>query len=509
MLLGSFLLALRGQNKKIYFVIILTLIIFLTLTPPIIEETPRFRYAYKSYGFADYIIRNDHIDPKVVWYHNWPGAFFSMSMLSKIINPENDLLFLMYFSFIIQIIYFFPVYTFLQLLFQDDDKKIWIGIWIFYILNFINQDYMSPQAFAYLYFLIILSVTVKLAKIGKNYDGMLNNISYKFVGVILISGIAITHMMTSTLVLSIIFFSALFSSSSSSKKILYKFTFLFIIIITAWVIYGAYVYLNWHLVDFIEKAYNLDSMFSQNLQRVSGSPSHLIISKLMIFTTFISIIFAALGITFSYFRKDKITSINTRILVMAGAILAIAPQSPYGGEMMMRIFLFMLPLLSFFIAQIFINSNLKIILILFLIIMSPLNVITHYGNEEYDYVSKAELKSYDFFYEKAANRNITGGYPIADYKFVEKFEFVDLKDLKWDGNEYTTKTGSKNNIMISRGDIEKFKIFANNEIYIEYIKNSFTNNKNYILVYSNGDAALYENAANIISKTSDQGNQFV
>lgn len=494
LLLSSFILALwKKQNKTVFFAIILVLNIILFLTPSIIEGTARFRFSYKVYGFAEYIIRNGYFNPNAIWYHDWPGSFLFVSMLSNIIKPNDDFLFLMYFPFIIQILYFFPLYIFLKSLFQDD-KKIWIAIWIFYIINYINQDYMSPQAFAYLYYLIMLSIIVRLANIGvvdigKNFD---NNIPYKFVGVILISGLTITHMMTPMIIVSIIIFTALFNRSSITKKNLFKFTLVLSIIMAAWVIYGAYIYLDWHLFDFITNTFNVD-IFSQNIQqRVSGSYAHLIVTSLMIGTTLISGVFALIGIILSFYRKDKISKTNIRLFTMIIAIMILA-KSPYGGEMIMRIFLFMLPFLSFFIAQIFIPKA-KIILIIFLIIMTPLNLITHYGNENYDYVSKAELSSFNFYYQNVNNNNVTGGYPITYYKFAEKFNYVafqEFADLKWDGSIYTTKTGNKNNIMISRGDKENLAIFSNNVTFIKEVEYNLKNSNNYSMTYANGDTNLY------------------
>lgn len=493
MLLCSFLLTLIKKDKggATYFAIILLLIIFVFLTPAIIEGTPRFRYSYKAYGYTDYINRNGNIDPLVIWYHNWPGTFLFTSMLSNIIDKTNDHLFLTYFPFIIELIYLFPLYIFLSSLFQDE-KKVWLGVWIFYILNFINQDYMSPQAFAYLFYLIFLSIVVKVANIGKNYD-INENISYKLVCIILFSGLVITHMMTPLMVLSILIFSVLLLSGS--KTFLYKLIFMCILVMVGWTIYGAYNYLHSYLLDFIQKSYKMDLIFEQNLEkRVAGSPAHLIVSKLMIFTTLISIIFAAIGIFTSYYGKDKkISSINLQTFAMIGAVLVSAPSTPYGGELIMRLFLFMIPFISFFIPQIFARSNMKIFIILFLVVMTPLHIFTHYGNEKYDFITNAEIVSYDFFYDKFDNGNITGGFPSYAYKYPERYDYSDFENMKWNGKEYTMNTKKRYDIMISRGDKEQFEIFNNNVSFINDIEDNIMKSNNYVSVYSNGDMNMYNN----------------
>jgi len=496
MLLCSFLLAIKYESENggriKYFIIILLLISFIFLTPVLIEETARFRYAYKVYGYTDYINRNGEINPFDVWYHNWPGAFFLISMLSKFIE-SNDFLFMTYFPFIIEILYFFPLYIFLKTLFQDE-KKVWLGIWLFYIFNFINQDYMSPQALAYLFYLIFLSIVVKIG-MNKNYD-INGDMPFKFICILLFTGLVITHMMTPMIILSILIFSVLFLPNS--KRFLYKYILVCTFILIGWTYYGAHNYLNSYLLDFIDKSYEMDLILEQNLEnRVVGSPAHLIVSRLMIFTAFISIFFSAIGIFLSYYKKDKIfTTINLQMIALIGAILLSAFSSSYGGELIMRVFLFTLPFVSFFIPQIFGYSNTKIFLILLIILLTPLNIVSHYGNEKYDYVSKAEIVSYDFFYNKIDDGNITGGFPSYAYKFPERYNYLYFKNMEWNGNEYTVKTGNHYNIMIARGDKVEYELFNNNVSYINDIQNNILNSNNYVYFYSNGDMNMYKNVNN-------------
>ena len=41
---------------------------------------------------------------------------------------------------------------------SKDWRVVWLAAWIFYITNWIGQDYYSPQAFAYFLYLVILGV---------------------------------------------------------------------------------------------------------------------------------------------------------------------------------------------------------------------------------------------------------------------------------------------------------------------------------------------------------------
>ena len=41
-----------------------------------------------------------------------------------------------------------------------DRRLVWLAVWVFYLGNWVGQDYFSPQAFAYLLYLMLLAILV-------------------------------------------------------------------------------------------------------------------------------------------------------------------------------------------------------------------------------------------------------------------------------------------------------------------------------------------------------------
>src|SRR5207302_5984197 len=73
----------------------------------------------------------------------------------------------------------------------------------------------------------------------------------------------------------------------------------------------------------------------------------------------------------------------------------IAPIYVYGGEMLIRVLLFSLPLLALLLVHA--NSRaLSAAVVLLLSVAAPVHLIAHYGNEAYDYVSPAEVDGFHF-----------------------------------------------------------------------------------------------------------------
>ena len=89
----SFFLSLRFENKneKVLFSHVIVLILFLYLSPILIEGS-RLRFAYSALKPSDYIIQHGFIDPSIVIYHNWPGFHILVTFIIKISNISTTLL---------------------------------------------------------------------------------------------------------------------------------------------------------------------------------------------------------------------------------------------------------------------------------------------------------------------------------------------------------------------------------------------------------------------------------
>ena len=43
----------------------------------------------------------------------------------------------------------------------EDRRAVWLGIWLFYLTDWIGQDYFSPQAFGFFFFLVTVALLVR------------------------------------------------------------------------------------------------------------------------------------------------------------------------------------------------------------------------------------------------------------------------------------------------------------------------------------------------------------
>jgi hypothetical protein len=105
------------------------------------------------------------------------------------------------------------------------------------------------------------------------------------------------------------------------------------------------------------------------------------------------------------------------------ATLLVGPVSIYGGEMLIRTELFSLPPLAMIIAATADRRRVLAAVAGTLAVMAPFHIVTHYGNELYDYVSPGEIKGFEFIANNLAPGKIYGGFPGGG--------FLNSASLRW------------------------------------------------------------------------------
>lgn len=139
---------------------LIVLILLLHATPPIVYGTLRYSWSWKHIGIIDFIQRHGGVDRSIAFlgaYHNWPGFFWLFARLSTWLHygPIEIANAARFFSVVSNIAYVFLLRTIYRR-FSTDDRLVNAAIWVFVCANWVGQDYFSPQAVAYGFYLLIL-----------------------------------------------------------------------------------------------------------------------------------------------------------------------------------------------------------------------------------------------------------------------------------------------------------------------------------------------------------------
>lgn len=274
-----------------------------------------------------------------------------------------------------------------------------------------------------------------------------------------------------------------------------------LIIIMSWTLYGAVQYFDNNIIKFFNEILQLELILNSSVtNRITGSSDHQFVTSMQVTYSLILGLFALIGFYISTRTKSN-SLLNKYILISLIVTSFFAALIPYGGEILMRVFLLDLVFLSYYISYNLNKKLISIILILFLILFSPyLSIISHYGTENYQYISRGEISGADFLYGKTISGDIISGFPWGLYKkspdiykpnvwmtislnfsrfeeaiesFVPKNEYCYmLLDRGIEAKYQMYFNATKNDFKNLRSRISKFspyaKIYDNNDFYIYF-----------------------------------------
>ena len=111
----------------------------------------------------DYILRHGAVDPMInvsAIYHNWPGFFAGSALLTAFAGRENLLTIASWAPFAFNLMNLVVLRFVLRGLTQDK-RLVWLSLWFFFLINWVGQDYFSPQAMAYVLYLACIGLLIR------------------------------------------------------------------------------------------------------------------------------------------------------------------------------------------------------------------------------------------------------------------------------------------------------------------------------------------------------------
>jgi hypothetical protein len=398
------------------------------------EPTMRFATTWQHVGIADYIATHGSVNPDIDAYFNWPGFFILSAFLSEVTGWQNIEPLARAAPLFYNAMYLLPLIAIGRALF-DDRRLVWLGVWLFFINNWIGQDYYSPQGFAFFLYLVVVAVVLRWFKgaggpptpvraltsrlrmpravskvrpmlVGRTtvVDDVESRPAQRVLLVLAIALIVIvvvaTHQLTPF---------ALVSATACLCVVgwcrLRTLPVAILLIAVLWVLYMASTYLSGHLHGLVGEVGAVDSTVSSNVGgRLQGSEGHAFIVKLRLVGTLALWSAAMLG----FVRQFLGHRLNAGLLGLAISPFFLLGLQSYGGEVLLRIGLFCLPFMAFAAASLFVAPGGRrasrpalAALACFgaaLVVAFP---FARYGNERMDYYSKDELNGVQEMYRVA------------------------------------------------------------------------------------------------------------
>ena len=415
LLTASFCLLLhrRPLNVPVAVLHLVILVFILYGMTSFIEEVPRFAVSWRHAGVADWLVRHGNIDPKIDAYFNWPGFFALAAMFTKLTGYKNPISLASGAPIYFNLLYLGAVVVIMRSA-TCDARVVWLGSWIFFISNWVGQDYFSPQALSYFMHLMILGLLLTWFRREryKSADGdvadnalLPSSIAWQRVGllavaIILFAAIVPSHQLTPFATVGSIIALVVFRRTTARGLYL-----LMMVLLVTWLSFAAVSYLSGHFARITSDVGNVSGNATANVsERLTGSPDHLFVIRIRLVMTAGLWGLALLGINRRLGRGHR---------DLTFALLALAPfpllgLQGYGGEMLLRVYLFSLPFVAFFVASLFYpsltsRSSWMTTGLATLVSLSVLGafLFARYGNEKVNQFTEQELQVVDQLYKVA------------------------------------------------------------------------------------------------------------
>jgi hypothetical protein len=471
----SFTLALRRREVggAVFLLHLITLALMLYGITAIVESEPRFAVSYRHVGIVDYIARHNDVDPSIDAYFNWPGFFVLGSMLQAV-GGKSLLALSSWAPFFFNLCFLVPLITICR--WANDDRRVaWLAAWIFLSANWVGQDYLAPQSVGFLLWSSTLALllvafgrkftfySIRLRSPGPDEvrteskkrrvldvrsrlaigppgaapPSFRPRAALLLVVVAMFAAVTTGHQLTP--------FPALLTIGGLTVLGYVETRALFVVltlILLAWVSYMTTTYLSGHLDAVLNSFGTLGGNLNRSItRRVEGSPGHLLVVKVRLILTGVLWVLATLG----FLRRVRAGHRDAPLVVIAAAPLLLPAFQGYGGEVVLRSFLFSLPAVSYFAAALIFPSRLhgrsRFAPVATLAVTSVLLVgfqYARYGNERADGFTHGDVQAVQTLYRLAPQGStLVAGFENVPWKYqdYETYEYKTLNSMSgWDND---------------------------------------------------------------------------
>lgn len=330
----------------------------------LVAEEPRFPTAYIHAGFVEFIGRTGETAINIDARMGWPGFFALFAFVTKAAGIEDLTPILNWSPLLSNLLYLLPFVLILRQVVATTRAR-WFAALLFILVQWIGQDYFSPQGFTFALYLVFVAILLRwfgrveprtkpippkglrrlLARLDAMTPGELANTGMfradKLLMLMLLLALFVaataSHQITPFMMLGVLTAFLLFKRTSLTWGLPF---FLGLVVLT-WISYMAVGF--W--VGQIDTIFGGLGRVFDNLQtntgdRIEGTDAlHALVLQARLGILVVILALAAVGL---FRRLHRGVFDRAALILLCVPALALAMQS-YGGEMGLRIYMFALP----------------------------------------------------------------------------------------------------------------------------------------------------------------------
>jgi hypothetical protein len=430
-------------------ILVIGLVIMLFGTASAVEPTARLVDSWVHAGFVQYIFVHGHVLNGYDARFSWPGGFSLGAVLVGFTGQTNALDFLRWAPLVFELLYLPPLLVIAKSS-GVGRRAGWLGVTLFYVANWTDQDYFSPQALNLFFFLVVVATVLAawkpkgLSQSGGHGAGLRARIAQIRAGFTLrrMAGHDTVATWNGTLTVGVLGLLLLVCLASAISHQITPYALVLalagclltrrlgrpeLVVVVAvlavgWLSLGASDFWVGHLSQIFGSVGRIGSTLGSNVtSRVTGSASHRLVVDLRILLTAALFGLAVIG------SLRRATETRTLEFLVGSPFLLLAFQN-YGGEVLIRVVLFGLPFTSLLAASAIlpnrsgavapliprIRRRLRAPAVLGLTVavtlfgFALLTTVVRGGNDAYEAFSIGELQAVNFAYDHVQPRQSIG-----------------------------------------------------------------------------------------------------
>ncbi len=501
---------------------VVCLVFLLHGAPALLESEPRFATAWLHAGFTDQILERGVTRTEVDARFSWPGFFAAAAAVAGAAGIEDPMAFVRWAPTVAVLLYLPPLYVIARHLTRSTHAA-WLAIFLVVPVNWVGQDYFAPQTMGFVLYLWWLTLLVLFFRQGPQlrlprfanrwrrlpHDGDPDlTVSPKLragalmVVVLLTAAAAVSHQLTPIMMV--------FTASAlmvAGRLRFVTFPVIALLLTAGWLSLGATAYWTGHLDAIFGNAGNLQASLGGVKGRVEGSPEHLTVVRIRLVFSAVTWLSAAAATWFLWARRGR-AQVTLAVLVVA-PIAGMA--QPYGGEAVLRVFLFSSPFACMVLAQTALAMPWRraahTLVAVTAVALLPLFVLIRYGNESYEQVRPDEVRAMEVVYDIAPfDSNLISPTSQVPWRFINAADYRYRRPADALGFRDGLPTAIRN--PVSEGGLDApatYLIVTDGQIvyatealgspegwFEDLVKPQLTPENGYQLVYENDAALVYE-----------------
>ncbi len=536
----GFVLALRERPLRtpLLLLYIATLIFMLYGVAMLVEEVPRFQGGWKHAGVIDYIVRAGNVNPQIDAYFNWPGFFILGALVTEVGGLASPMSLVGWAPVAFNLLYLGPLWMIFGAV-TTDRRLIWLAVWFFYTTNWIGQDYFSPQALNYFFYLVIIGTLLRWFRSPKPIafqffggrlafplEGRLPTTIYRWLAP---SDSPATPTSLGQRVALLAVLAAIFAAVVSSHQLSPFATLVSVValvvfnrcsprwlpilmglMIAFWLNVMATAYMAGHGEAVTGQVGNVGTAVGANVTaRFEGSAGHVFVVYVRIGLTLALWGAAVLGALRRFWNGQR----DLTFALLGAAPFPLAVAQPYGGEMLLRVYLFSLPFVAFFVAALFYTVG-RVGRSRWTTIATGVATVVwvigflfiRYGNERMDRYTTDEVAATRHLYSIAEPGSVLiAGTPNTPWKDrdYERYRYRSLtNELTWDpatvANPVDATAAAMVNpdypatyLIITESQIANDDLFVELPVPLRELLPALQQSSKFRVIYANDDATIF------------------